>query len=68
MKVQIQPCPNLPISVERQQQIIDGINAKLAINPRQSFIFTGRPGVGKTRTMNEIRNAVATDLFKKPSN
>lgn len=54
----ITPCPRLPISVERQQQIIDGINAKLRGNPRQGFLFAGRPGTGKTYIMKALQQAV----------
>jgi energy-coupling factor transporter ATP-binding protein EcfA2 len=61
IKLDVTPSPYLPISVDRQAQIIDAINAKLAIQPRQGFCFMGSPGIGKTYLMKAIRRAVEND-------
>lgn len=51
----IKPYAGLPVSVARQQTIIDTVNAKLAANPRQSFCFMGKPGTGKTTLMKALQ-------------
>lgn len=56
--IHVTPSPSLPVSVERQQQIIDAINSRLAKNPRQGFCFMGAPGTGKTYLMKAIRNSL----------
>jgi ATPase subunit of ABC transporter with duplicated ATPase domains len=61
MKIEVTPSPKLTISVERQQQILDGINRSLATNPRQSFCFTGKPGSGKTFIMKALRGATKAE-------
>lgn len=53
--INVTPLSRLPISVQRQQAIIDVINQKLAANSRQSFCFVGKPGVGKTFLMKAIQ-------------
>lgn len=57
-QISVIPAPFLPVPVERQQKIIDGINAKLRENPRQGFCLMGRPGTGKTYLMRAIQKAV----------
>lgn len=57
-QIDVKPCERLPISVARQQQIIDGINARLRVNPRQGFLFSGRPGTGKTFLLKALQKAV----------
>lgn len=52
------PCPNLSVSLERQQEIINTINRKLAAHPRQGFCFIGNPGTGKTFLLKAIRESV----------
>jgi hypothetical protein len=54
----VEPCAQLVISVARQQQIIDAINAGLTANIVQSFCFTGAPGTSKTYLMDAIRRTV----------
>ena len=58
VKLDVTPSNHLPISVARQAQIIEAINAKLAINPRQGFCFMGSPGKGKTYLMRAIQRCV----------
>jgi Cdc6-like AAA superfamily ATPase len=55
----IKPYEGLPVSVARQQAIIDVVNTKLAANPRQSFCFMGKPGTGKTTIMKAIQEYAA---------
>ena len=55
----ITPYEGLPVSVVRQQLIIDVVNKKLASNPRQSFCFIGKPGTGKTTLMKSIAEYAA---------
>jgi len=57
-QISIIPAPHLPVSVERQQKIIDGIKAKLRQNPLQSLLLIGSPGKGKTYDMRAIQKAV----------
>lgn len=61
MNIDVTPFPKLTISVERQVQIVEGINRALAINPRQSFCLTGQPGSGKTYIMKRLRDAAQCD-------
>lgn len=62
MQIDVQPSSNSTISIERQQQIINLINAKLAANPQQGFCFIGSPGSGKTFLMKAIRKAVLQEM------
>ena len=57
-QIDIHPFSKLPVSIARQQQIIDAINASLKLKPRQGFCFTGRPGTGKTYLMKSIQRAI----------
>jgi hypothetical protein len=68
MKIEVTPSSRLPISIARQQQIIDAINNKLAINPRRGFCFIGAPGTGKTYLMNAIRKAIAVESANPSEN
>jgi ABC-type dipeptide/oligopeptide/nickel transport system ATPase component len=65
MKLEINPSPKLTISVERQRQIVTGINRALELNPRQSFCLTGQPGSGKTFIMKALRDAVTSNASTK---
>jgi hypothetical protein len=67
-QIAVTPAAHLPISVERQQQIINGINAKLRANPRQGFCFMGRPGVGKTYIMRALQQAAIAAHTPGPMN
>jgi hypothetical protein len=64
--INVTPSSQLPISVERQQQIIDTINKNLAKKPNQGFCFMGPPGTGKTYLMKEIRKSAESDLPPEP--
>ena len=59
IKLDVTPSAHLPISVARQAQIIEAINAKLEIHPRQGFCLMGSPGTGKTYLMKAIQLWVA---------
>jgi hypothetical protein len=54
LKIDVVPSAHLPISVARQQQIIDIIDAALVIHPRQGLCLMGSPGLGKTFLMRAI--------------
>jgi hypothetical protein len=57
VKIDVTPYAALPIPVDRQQKIVNAINARLAIHPRHSFCFIGSPGVGKTYLMKKLQDA-----------
>jgi hypothetical protein len=59
LKLDVTPSAHLRISLARQAQIIEAINAKLASHPRQGFCFMGSPGTGKTYLMKAIQRWVA---------
>jgi SpoVK/Ycf46/Vps4 family AAA+-type ATPase len=54
LQLDIVPSAHLPISVVRQEQIFNTINAKLANHPRQGLCLIGSPGTGKTYLMKAI--------------
>lgn len=56
-QINVKPTDYLPISVKRQQQIIDAINEKLSENPLRGFCLMGAPGTGKTYLMKAIQGA-----------
>ena len=68
MKIDVTPYAALPIPVDRQQKIVNAINARLAIHPRHSFCFIGSPGVGKTYLMKKIQDAALASrtAYHKP--
>lgn len=66
-QIAVTPSPTLPISVDRQQQIIDAINKKLQSKTRQGFCLMGQPGVGKTYLMKAIQNALIAAHKPGPS-
>jgi hypothetical protein len=55
LKLDVVPSAHLPISVARQEQIIDVINTKLANHPRQGLCLIGSPGTGKTHLMKAVQ-------------
>lgn len=57
-QILVVPAAHLPISVERQQQIINTIKAALQRNPMQGFCLTGSPKKGKTYLLKAIRNSI----------
>jgi hypothetical protein len=68
VKIDVTPYSALPVPVERQQKIINAINARLAVHPRHSLCFIGSPGVGKTYLMNKIQEAslASGNTYTKP--
>ena len=45
----IKPLPTLPISVERQEQVITSIKTFLSKSAMTPLLLTGRSGIGKKR-------------------
>jgi len=67
MNITLEPTTLTIVSQQRQREITERINAVLARDPMQGFLFLGPPNTGKTTWMNRIHRATLDRQNQRPA-